>query len=99
MKPESRTRRHSAAEKKQSPSADSYVSALRPARSETLISVVLPVFNEVKALRPLAARVQKALEELGVRREIVFVNDGSTDESDRLLDQMAAQSPDIRVIH
>jgi dolichol-phosphate mannosyltransferase len=99
MKSNSRTRRNSAAEKKQPPSADSYVSAVRPARSETLVTVVLPVFNEVKALRPLAARVQKALDELGVRREIIFVNDGSTDGSDRLLDQMAAQSPDIRVIH
>ncbi len=98
MKSKSRNRRPAAAAKPQ-PSNDTYVAVVRPAPSETLVSVVLPVFNELKVLRPLLAQVQQALDALDVRREIIFVNDGSTDGSDRALDQMAARSPDVRVIH
>src|SRR5260221_634012 len=71
----------------------------RPPRAETLVSVVLPVFNEVKVLKTLLGRVRQALAALGVRSEIIFVDDGSTDGSARLLGQMAARSEQVRVIH
>jgi glycosyltransferase involved in cell wall biosynthesis len=64
-----------------------------------LVSVVLPVFNEIKVLRTLLGRVRQALAALGVRSEIIFVDDGSTDGSGRMLDQMAARSDQVRVIH
>ena len=71
----------------------------RPHRAETLVSVVLPVFNEVKVLKTLLGRVRQALAALGVRSEIIFVDDGSTDGSPRMLDQMAERSEQVRVIH
>jgi glycosyltransferase involved in cell wall biosynthesis len=83
----------------ETPKTDTYVVATRPARTDTLVSVVLPVFNEVKALRTLLARVQQSLDKLELRREVIFVNDGSTDGSARVLDQMAARFPEVRVIH
>lgn len=45
------------------------------------ISVVVPVYNEGASLRPLAARLVPALESAGVSFEVVFVDDGSHDES------------------
>lgn len=71
----------------------------RPARTETLVSVVLPVFNEVRVLRTLLGRVRQTLRALGMRSEIIFVDDGSTDGSGRVLDQMAARSEQVRVVH
>jgi polyisoprenyl-phosphate glycosyltransferase len=71
----------------------------RPERSETLVSIVLPVFNEVKVLSTLLGRVRQAISALGLRSEIIFVDDGSTDGSARMLDQMAARSEQVRVIH
>jgi polyisoprenyl-phosphate glycosyltransferase len=71
----------------------------RPERSETLVSVVLPVFNELKVLSTLLGRVRQAISALGLRSEIIFVDDGSTDGSARMLDQMAARSEQVRVIH
>jgi polyisoprenyl-phosphate glycosyltransferase len=71
----------------------------RPPRAETLVSVVLPVFNEVRVLKMLLGRVRQALAALGVRSEIIFVDDGSTDGSARILDQMATRSEQVRVIH
>ncbi len=71
----------------------------RPTRTETLVSVVLPVFNEVRVLRTLLGRVRQTLRALGMRSEIIFVDDGSTDGSGRVLDQMAARSEQVRVVH
>ena len=73
--------------------------AYRPAPHETLVSVVLPVYNEVEVLEPLLGQVRQALAECRVRSEIVFVDDGSTDGSARLLDQLAERFAEVRVIH
>jgi dolichol-phosphate mannosyltransferase len=71
----------------------------RPAPEETLLSVVLPVYNEAEVLPILAARIADALDLLGARREILFVNDGSRDESPAVLDRLAATDPSVRVVH
>ena len=71
----------------------------RPLVAETLLSVVLPVYNEVKVLRELLGQVRQAISACGVRSEIIFVDDGSTDGSARLLDKLAQKYPEVRVIH
>jgi dolichol-phosphate mannosyltransferase len=99
MKSKSPNRRPAAADAKQPSKNDTFVAVVRPAPSETVVSVVLPVFNEVKVLRTLLAKLEQTLDAIELRREIIFVNDGSTDGSDRVLDQMAARSTEVRVIH
>jgi len=71
----------------------------RPPCEETLVSVVLPVYNEAKVLPILAARIADVLDRGGLQYEIIFVNDGSRDESPQVLDQLAATSRRIRVVH
>ena len=66
---------------------------------QQLISVVLPVFNEALVLPVLMARVAKAIDGCEVDYEIVFVNDGSTDDSPRVLDHLAATDRHVRVVH
>jgi polyisoprenyl-phosphate glycosyltransferase len=73
--------------------------ANRPVPHETVVSVVLPVYNEVAVLEPLLAQVRQALADCQVRPEIVFVDDGSKDGSARELDRLAEQYPEVRVIH
>jgi len=73
--------------------------AIRPAPHETLVTVVLPVYNEVEVLQSLLGQVRQALGNCRVRSEIVFVDDGSTDGSARLLDQLAERFAEVRVIH
>ena len=48
------------------------------------VSVFLPVFNEEPNLLPLHARLDEALKSLEHSAEIVYVDDGSTDETARL---------------
>lgn len=71
----------------------------RHRRRETLVSVVLPVFNEVAVLGQLIKQIDAAMDPTGYPHEIVFVNDGSTDGSGELLDQLAAELHHVRVVH
>ncbi len=73
--------------------------SIRPACQDTLLSVVLPVYNEARAIPILAARIAEVLNPHPVQYEIIFVDDGSNDDSPRILDQLAASSDQIRVVH
>lgn len=64
-----------------------------------MISVAIPIYNEVECLQELYDRVRSALVELGRPWELILVNDGSSDGSDALLDQIAAADPNVRVVH
>ena len=63
------------------------------------ISVIVPVYNEVESLRDLHREVTEALDPTGIEYEVILVNDGSTDGSTQLLDQIHAEDPRFRVIH
>ena len=71
----------------------------RGSTAETLISVVLPVYNEAEILPLLAAQLTRLLQRGRYDYEIIFVDDGSRDQSGRVLDQLAASSRRIRVLH
>src|SRR5258705_7816876 len=62
------------------------------------VSVFLPVFNEEPNLLPLHAKLDAALRALGRSAEIVYVDDGSTDGSLRVLRDLALVDPRVRVV-
>lgn len=62
------------------------------------VSVFLPVYNEEPNLLPLHAKLNEALKSLGRSAEIVYVDDGSTDESLRILREISELDPRVRVI-
>src|SRR5215467_2226611 len=62
------------------------------------ISVFLPVYNEEPNLLPLHAKLDEALKALGRSAEIVYVDDGSTDGSLRILRDLAQLDPRVRVV-
>ncbi len=64
---------------------------------DLLVSLVLPVFNEVRILAELTATIESAL--IGLRIEIIYVNDGSTDGTAQLLDELASEKIHVKVIH
>ena len=59
------------------------------------VSVVVPLLNEQDNLRPLHARVVATLDALGVEREILFVDDGSTDASLAAIEAIAADDATV----
>lgn len=62
------------------------------------ISVFLPVFNEEPNLRPLHEKLDQALAQLGRTAEIIYVDDGSSDESLSVLRELARRDSRVRVI-
>ncbi|WP_343732366.1 glycosyltransferase [Duganella sp.] len=59
------------------------------------ISVVIPIYNEQAGLAALFARLYPALDKLGTSYEIVFVNDGSRDNSVSILAEQFRARPDV----
>src|SRR5215831_2735145 len=62
------------------------------------ISVFLPVYNEEPNLRPLHEKLNAALAQLGRSAEIIYVDDGSSDDSLNVLRELAARDPRVRVV-
>ncbi len=73
--------------------------AARPPGSDALISVVLPVFNEAGVLAELCLRLRTALRACRTTYEIIFVDDGSSDGSAAVLDNLTTLNPHVRVVH
>ncbi|MCX6965188.1 MAG: glycosyltransferase family 2 protein [Verrucomicrobia bacterium] len=64
------------------------------------ISLSVPVYNEREALTPLFEKVQRVMRaHYGNDWEIIFVNDGSHDGSEKLLDDLASKNPEVKVVH
>ena len=67
-----------------------------PVRPE--ISVVIPVFNEVRTLADLHQRLARTLKDVGRPWEVIFVDDGSRDGSFDVMRALHAQDPAVRVV-
>ncbi|MYM66203.1 glycosyltransferase [Pseudoduganella sp. FT55W] len=65
------------------------------AHTKPEISVVIPIYNEQAGLAALFARLYPALDKLGTSYEIVFVNDGSRDNSVSILAEQFRARPDV----
>lgn len=61
-------------------------------------SVVVPVFNEEAVIAEFNRRLGDVLAKTGMRYEILYVNDGSTDRSMELLREFGSRNQAIRVI-
>ena len=72
---------------------------LKGVRGETPdVSIIIPVFNEAANLTPLHAKLIDSLGHLTHSYEIIFIDDGSSDESLSVLRNLASLGYNIRVI-
>src|SRR5262245_55974592 len=64
------------------------------------VSVILPVYNESETLPELKARLTPILEEgVGGSFEVLFIDDGSRDGSDLIIDGFHDRDPRFKAIH
>lgn len=63
-----------------------------------LISVVVPVLNEAANLQHLVGRLSSTLDTLGTTWELVFVDDGSIDDTLDKLKELNAADPRIKAV-
>lgn len=62
-----------------------------------LISVVVPVYNEVESLRELCAKIEEVFKRAELPLELILVNDGSTDGSGALMEELARTYDNILI--
>ncbi len=59
------------------------------------ISVVIPLYNEAESLPELFAWIAKVMRQNAYSYEVIFINDGSTDNSWMVIEDLKAQHPGI----
>jgi glycosyltransferase involved in cell wall biosynthesis len=62
------------------------------------LSVIIPIKDERDNLRPLHDRMCAALDPLGLTYEMIIVDDGSSDDSRAVLEELAARDTRLKVI-
>ena len=62
------------------------------------ISIVCPLFNEDESLPELTDWISRVMEREGYAYEIIFVNDGSTDNSWSVIQNLSAKNQNIKAI-
>ncbi len=64
----------------------------------SLISLVIPVFNEEESLPELYTQIKEALEPSAHDFEILFIDDGSQDKSLQIMHELRKEDPRVRAI-
>jgi len=62
-------------------------------------SIIAPFFNEEKSVKPLYDMTRKVMDTLGGPYELILVNDGSTDETPRILQKISEKDRNVIVIN
>ena len=62
------------------------------------LSIIVPIHNEQESIPVLHAELRETLVPLGLQFEIVFIDDGSTDASLKVLSELAEHDPKITVV-
>lgn len=67
--------------------------------AQPALTVAILAYNEVQNLRPVVAEIVQTLETLPAPWEMLVIDDGSTDGTGALADELAAGDPRLRVVH
>lgn len=62
------------------------------------ISVIVPLYNEAESLPELHAWIKRVMDEHGFSYEILFINDGSTDDSWKVIEDLHARFEEVKGI-
>ena len=64
----------------------------------TQISIVVPLFNEEESLPELIDWISRVMQSHGFTYEVILINDGSTDNSWKVIEKLAAEMPQLKAI-
>ncbi len=62
------------------------------------LSIVVPLYNEEESLKPLFEEIRKGVRNLGLEYEIIFVDDGSTDNSLNVIRELSKRDTRVKYI-
>ncbi|MBO5505854.1 MAG: glycosyltransferase family 2 protein [Clostridia bacterium] len=64
-----------------------------------MLSVIIPAYNEEKCIRPAYERIQSLLNENNIECEFIFIDDGSTDETYKVICELSKEKNNITGLH
>ncbi|MBC8441423.1 MAG: glycosyltransferase family 2 protein [Deltaproteobacteria bacterium] len=64
-----------------------------------MISFIIPVYNEEGSLKELHDNIFKVMKEVGKPCEILFINDGSTDQSPEVIREIIATDDRVKTVN
>lgn len=62
------------------------------------ISIVIPAYNEEESLPELEAWISRVMQQHSLSYEVIFVDDGSSDQTWHVIQQLTAKNPNLRGI-
>ena len=62
------------------------------------ISVIIPLYNEAESLPELSAWIERVMKENNFTYEIIFINDGSTDNSWKVIEELKEKNENMHAI-
>jgi polyisoprenyl-phosphate glycosyltransferase len=62
-------------------------------------SIVIPVFNEEENINTIFSRIQSSFNKVKEPYEVIFVNDGSTDNTQNILESIHKKKKHFKVIN
>ena len=62
------------------------------------LSLVIPVYNEAENVKPLHQAIQQAMSKVSETWDVVYVDDGSSDDSLKLLEQIHLEDPEHTIV-
>jgi dolichol-phosphate mannosyltransferase len=64
------------------------------------LSIIVPCFNEEAVIEESHKRLKKVIDELStLQSEIIYINDGSTDQTAWMLSKIAANDKQVKILH
>ena len=62
------------------------------------ISIIVPVYNEEESLKPLYDEISTVLDFLNQESEVIFINDGSSDSSLKILRELEKADSRVKAV-
>jgi glycosyltransferase involved in cell wall biosynthesis len=70
-----------------------------PLRSRSSITLVVPALNEERVVRTVVEQILAKVEAHFVEFEVILIDDGSTDATGRIMDEIAGAHARVRALH
>ena len=68
-------------------------------KNDTMISIIVPAFNEEGSIKDTVSQILDVISSECINGEVIIVDDGSTDRTGQILDELSRNTNRVKVLH